>query len=846
MAEKWSQFTNGGDMRAGDKTVGLRNGQNYQMTFPGTGIQDANGNFIFSYSASDNAVNYINYGNADTGSAPTISAVGQDATVGLNIETKGNGDINLDMGTGDLVINDSVGINEISDDDTFADATDKMASTSLAVKTYVDDATGAISDSTFITKTDETADLPNSIPLSGLASGILSNTTSTGVLNPRTITGTANQITATNGDGVSGNPTLSLPSTLIAPGTFQATTSLNVGGAGATVTSISTDGTLAANSDTLISTQKAVKTYADTADTAVKSYDYITKTNQTANLPNSVALSGIATGFLSNTTATGVLNSRTITGTSNEIDVTNGTGESGNPTLALSSTIVTPGTFAVGMGSVAVTTISNSAAATGDVLMNADAIQTAIANQIGSAKSFRGGYDASTNLFPSTGGSGVAGAIKAGDVWVITVAGTLGGTAVSVGDTIIALVDTPGQTSSNWSINANGVATWNGRAGVVTPQSGDYSFSQISGTAAINQGGTNATTIGAAGTLAQSSGTAYTFTTATYPAAATSAGTYLRADGTNWAASTATLPNTAGSSGTLLQSNGSGFTNTTATYPGTAGTSGTLLTSNGTNIVNTTATYPASAGTSGTILRSNGTNIVNSTPTFPNTATSGKVMRGDGTNWVESTPTYPNTANTGKILRGDGTNWAETTAQYPDTAGTSGNVLTSNGTNWISSAAFIPSSYGTLRWANGETGGAFSFTTTPAEMNNIASISYAISGGSSNFALSGTGRLQYTGATTKKFAVRAGLAWAELAFGVNMQMYLNGSAIGGSTYTAGGNNNSPTFVITMAQNDYISIYGWRVATALTIISAWISATEFSTQEKISAFNSLTLTISWRR
>lgn len=66
----------------------------------------------------------------------------------------------------------------------------------------------------------------------------------------------------------------------------------------------------------------------------------------------------------------------------------------------------------------------------------------------------RGNYDASGNVFPSSGGSGTAGAILKGDVWTISVAGTLGGTSVSPGDTVRALVDTPGSTSSNWAINA--------------------------------------------------------------------------------------------------------------------------------------------------------------------------------------------------------------------------------------------------------------------------------------------------------------------------------------------------------------------------------------------------------
>lgn len=44
--------------------------------------------------------------------------------------------------------------------------------------------------------------------------------------------------------------------------------------------------------------------------------------------------------------ASGVLSSAEITGTTNQITVTNGTGVSGNPSLALSSTAVAPGTFA--------------------------------------------------------------------------------------------------------------------------------------------------------------------------------------------------------------------------------------------------------------------------------------------------------------------------------------------------------------------------------------------------------------------------------------------------------------------------------------------------------------------
>lgn len=67
----------------------------------------------------------------------------------------------------------------------------------------------------------------------------------------------------------------------------------------------------------------------------------------------------------------------------------------------------------------------------------------------------RGNFNASGNLFPSSGGSGTAGAILKGDLWTISVAGTLGGHAVTAGDVVRCLTDTPGQTDSNWAIGEN-------------------------------------------------------------------------------------------------------------------------------------------------------------------------------------------------------------------------------------------------------------------------------------------------------------------------------------------------------------------------------------------------------
>lgn len=64
----------------------------------------------------------------------------------------------------------------------------------------------------------------------------------------------------------------------------------------------------------------------------------------------------------------------------------------------------------------------------------------------------RGSYDASSNQFPTTGGSGTGGAILKGDLWFVSVAGTLGGIPVKVGDSFRALTDAPAQIATNWSI----------------------------------------------------------------------------------------------------------------------------------------------------------------------------------------------------------------------------------------------------------------------------------------------------------------------------------------------------------------------------------------------------------
>lgn len=70
----------------------------------------------------------------------------------------------------------------------------------------------------------------------------------------------------------------------------------------------------------------------------------------------------------------------------------------------------------------------------------------------------QGNYDASSNTFPVASNTNpVVGTVKKGFLWTISVPGTLGGVAVTSGDVVRALTDTPGQTSSNWVVTENNI-----------------------------------------------------------------------------------------------------------------------------------------------------------------------------------------------------------------------------------------------------------------------------------------------------------------------------------------------------------------------------------------------------
>lgn len=459
--------------------------------------------------------------------------------------------------------------------------------TSGAIKVQV---TGGVapSDIAYVTVTDVTNVLPNSFPLSDLAPGYMTSD-GNGEMVGRELEETANQINITNRAGVFGNSVFSLSDTLILPGTLTLGGDLNL----LTYKITSASGT-------------AIQLIPDNDADGIDLASTIVRAEQ------DIRHAGDETNKVSFTTAA---QTYYIGGTS--IFDINASG------------------FRLGMGS-RILSISNSAtASSASESMTASAIQIAIANQIGSAKSFRGGYNASTNLFPVTGGSGVAGAVLAGDVWVITTGGTLGGTVVSQGDTLIALVDTPGQTAGNWSVNANGVATWgpvgNSRAGVVRPEANDYPFNYITG-----------------------------------------------------------LPATA-TSGKLMRGTGSAWAETTATYPDTVATNDILIGS-GTNAVSSLATDLSSALTTDEFGGLRWTNLGLGQVlmgSFTSGAVAGTIAAGTGLGSSFGVGSITLALSVPVVAANGGTGLTS--------VGTAGKVLTSTGSAWSSAApAYVPIPFNTV------------------------------------------------------------------------------------------------------------------------------------------------------
>lgn len=168
----------------------------------------------------------------------------------------------------------------------------------------------------------------------------------------RTLTGTANELTVTNGDGVAGNPTISIPTNIDLSGK----TSLKIPVNGSPV--VTADGHLAIDTTVADFSHGVPKIFATEelaivvlpiaeltapVDGQVITYNAAADEFQLTTQPGSdatiIALAAYNTNGLLTQTAADTFTGRTITGTANEISVANGDGVAGNPTLSLPAVI---------------------------------------------------------------------------------------------------------------------------------------------------------------------------------------------------------------------------------------------------------------------------------------------------------------------------------------------------------------------------------------------------------------------------------------------------------------------------------------------------------------------------
>jgi hypothetical protein len=94
-----------------------------------------------------------------------------------------------------------------------------------------------------------------------------------------------------------------------------------------------------------------------------------------------------------------------------------------------------------------------------DKYPNVKTVKEYIDNSLTGLLDYRGGYDPlTTGGFPAVGGSGNAGAIKAGDTFIILSASILGMTSVIEGDMIIAKIDDATNDINDWDVLSTNVA----------------------------------------------------------------------------------------------------------------------------------------------------------------------------------------------------------------------------------------------------------------------------------------------------------------------------------------------------------------------------------------------------
>jgi hypothetical protein len=274
--------------------------------------------------------------------------------------------------------------------------------------------------------------------------------------------------------------------------------------------------------------------------------------------------------------------------------------------------------------------------------------------------------------------------------------GLSGGGAVALGNSI--------------TLNNTGALNFNGRTGAISPATNDYSFAQISGTAATSQGGTGVTSSGASGNVLRSNGTTWTSSAIQASDLPSLSSTYVDLSSAQTIAGAKTFSSTISGNisgtasnvtGTVAVANG-GTGSTTASGARTnLGAAASGANSDITSLSGLTTALSAaqggtgvtSSGTVGYVLRSNGTTWTSSAiqaSDLPSLSSTYVDLSSAQT--IAGTKTFSSTIS-GNIS-GTATNVTGTVAVANGgtgltTPGASGNILVSNGTAWTSAAPNI-------------------------------------------------------------------------------------------------------------------------------------------------------------
>lgn len=408
-------------------------------------------------------------------------------------------------------------------------------------------------DATYITQTPN-GSLSNEQALSSLSSGVMYSTTATGVIGTRVITGTANEITLTNGDAQSGNPTISLPSALtftgktITGGTFTSPT-INT----PTLTVTDNVFTIQDNGDTTKKLQFEVSgvSAATTRTKTVQDNNgtlYETGGTDVALLDGGTNASLTASngGIFYSTASAGAILAGTATANK----------------MLLSGSSTTP--------SWSTSTIPTSSGATANKVLLSDGTN----------------YVLSTPTFPNASATALKHIRSDGTNWIASTA-TISDTPSTAGKVLVS-------DGTNWITST---PTFPNSSATALKHIRSDGTNWIASTATISD------TPGTAGKMLVSDGTNWITSTPTFPNASATAGKIIRSDGTNWLAGTSTFADTYTASN-LLYSNGAN------TVTGLATANSSVLVTDGSGIPSLSTTLPNIAlGTPTSLTLTNATGL---------------------------------------------------------------------------------------------------------------------------------------------------------------------------------------------------------------------------------------------